>query len=183
MNSSFKCYRFWRKFYRKLWRKLIIVIAIVFLLFVMAFVGKTSVNDEHKTDCYLKQLIVNSRVLLSEQNVDINNGTSEPAKEIIDPKFPEDLFTEEQRRNGAVIFHIAGLIYMFVALAIVCDEFFIPALDVITEILDISEDVAGATFMVCIGLPFAQLIYQSLQLRITINNIIFITFNYMSLLY
>lgn len=36
---------------------------------------------------------------------------------------------------------------MFIALAIVCDEFFVPALGVITERLDISEDVAGATFM------------------------------------
>lgn len=33
--------------------------------------------------------------------------------------------------------------YMFVALAIVCDEFFVPCLGVITEKLDISEDVAG----------------------------------------
>jgi hypothetical protein len=32
---------------------------------------------------------------------------------------------------------------MFVALAIVCDEFFVPSLGVITEKLDISEDVAG----------------------------------------
>ncbi|XP_075677794.1 solute carrier family 24 member Nckx30C isoform X3 [Dermatophagoides pteronyssinus] len=43
------------------------------------------------------------------------------------------------------------MIYMFVALAIVCDEFFIPSLDVITEKLAISEDVAGATFMAAGG--------------------------------
>ncbi|XP_075590255.1 sodium/potassium/calcium exchanger 2-like isoform X3 [Dermatophagoides farinae] len=75
---------------------------------------------------------------------DDNDGSSM----IKDPKFPPDLFTEKQRRNGAIIFHIIGMIYMFVALAIVCDEFFIPSLDVITEKLAISEDVAGATFMV-----------------------------------
>jgi sodium/potassium/calcium exchanger 2 len=40
---------------------------------------------------------------------------------------------------------------MFLALAIVCDEFFIPALDVITEKMGISEDVAGATFMAAGG--------------------------------
>lgn len=44
-----------------------------------------------------------------------------------------------------------GLVYMFIALAIVCDEFFVPALGVITERLDISEDVAGATFMAAGG--------------------------------
>lgn len=57
----------------------------------------------------------------------------------------------EQRRNGAVAFHILGVIYMFVALAIVCDEFFVPSLDVIIEKLDITDDVAGATFMAAGG--------------------------------
>nr|XP_023018100.1 sodium/potassium/calcium exchanger Nckx30C isoform X1 [Leptinotarsa decemlineata] len=67
------------------------------------------------------------------------------------PLFPEDLFTEEQRRNGAIILHILGVVYMFVALAIVCDEFFVPALDVIIEKFDIQDDVAGATFMAAGG--------------------------------
>lgn len=66
-------------------------------------------------------------------------------------QFPTDLFSLAERRQGAVILHITGLVYMFVALAIVCDEFFIPALDVITENLGISEDVAGATFMAAGG--------------------------------
>jgi solute carrier family 24 (sodium/potassium/calcium exchanger), member 2 len=60
-----------------------------------------------------------------------------------DPLFPKDLFTLEQRRNGAIAFHIIGVIYMFVALAIVCDEFFVPSLDVIIEKLGITDDVAG----------------------------------------
>ncbi|CAB3369652.1 Hypothetical predicted protein [Cloeon dipterum] len=68
-----------------------------------------------------------------------------------DPLFPEDLFTLEQRRQGAVALHILGVIYMFVALAIVCDEFFVPSLDVIIEKLDIADDVAGATFMAAGG--------------------------------
>lgn len=40
---------------------------------------------------------------------------------------------------------------MFVALAIVCDEFFVPSLDVIIEQIGCSEDVAGATFMAAGG--------------------------------
>ncbi|CAG0890253.1 unnamed protein product [Darwinula stevensoni] len=40
---------------------------------------------------------------------------------------------------------------MFVALAVVCDEFFVPALEVIIEKLAISENVAGATFMAAGG--------------------------------
>lgn len=68
-----------------------------------------------------------------------------------DPLFPEDLFTLEERRNGAIILHIIGVMYMFVALAVVCDEFFVPSLDVIIEKLDITDDVAGATFMAAGG--------------------------------
>ncbi|XP_036066265.1 sodium/potassium/calcium exchanger 1 isoform X3 [Oryzias melastigma] len=65
--------------------------------------------------------------------------------------YPEDLFTIEQRRQGWVLLHVLGMIYMFVALAIVCDEFFVPALEVITVKLEISDDVAGATFMAAGG--------------------------------
>uniref|UniRef100_I3JJB2 Sodium/potassium/calcium exchanger 1 n=1 Tax=Oreochromis niloticus TaxID=8128 RepID=I3JJB2_ORENI len=65
--------------------------------------------------------------------------------------YPEDLFSIEQRRQGWVALHIVGMVYMFVALAIVCDEFFVPALEVITNKLEISDDVAGATFMAAGG--------------------------------
>lgn len=65
------------------------------------------------------------------------NGSSCPEKEEAGKLFPPDLFTLEQRRKGAVVFYIMGVMYMFVALAIVCDEFFVPALDVIIEILEI----------------------------------------------
>jgi sodium/potassium/calcium exchanger 2 len=64
---------------------------------------------------------------------------------------PPDQFTNEERRKGAVILHCMGLFYMFVAIAIVCDECFVPALEVITEVLDLSPDVAGATFMAAGG--------------------------------
>ncbi|XP_040613121.1 sodium/potassium/calcium exchanger 2 isoform X2 [Mesocricetus auratus] len=65
--------------------------------------------------------------------------------------YPKDIFSLEERRKGAVILHVCGMVYMFVALAIVCDEFFVPSLTVITEKLGISDDVAGATFMAAGG--------------------------------
>ncbi|VDN08593.1 unnamed protein product [Thelazia callipaeda] len=65
--------------------------------------------------------------------------------------FPNDLFTLNQRRNGALLLHFFGLFYMFVALAIVCDEFFVPSLAVLIKKLSISENVAGATFMAAGG--------------------------------
>ncbi|XP_066199823.1 sodium/potassium/calcium exchanger 1 isoform X2 [Saccopteryx leptura] len=66
-------------------------------------------------------------------------------------EYPPDLFSVEERRQGWVVLHIFGMMYVFVALAIVCDEFFVPALGVITDKLQISEDVAGATFMAAGG--------------------------------
>ncbi|XP_066577020.1 sodium/potassium/calcium exchanger 2 isoform X2 [Amia ocellicauda] len=65
--------------------------------------------------------------------------------------YPEDLFSLEERKRGAVVLHMFGMLYMFIALAIVCDEFFVPSLTVITEKLTISDDVAGATFMAAGG--------------------------------
>lgn len=66
-------------------------------------------------------------------------------------EYPKDLFSIRDRRQGWIILHIIGMMYMFIALAIVCDEFFVPALGVITDKLAISDDVAGATFMAAGG--------------------------------
>ncbi|XP_019660009.1 sodium/potassium/calcium exchanger 4 isoform X2 [Ailuropoda melanoleuca] len=77
------------------------------------------------------------------------NGT-QPAKNCTDPaihEFPADLFSNKERQHGAVLLHILGALYMFYALAIVCDDFFVPSLEKICEKLHLSEDVAGATFM------------------------------------
>uniref|UniRef100_A0ABM5GA32 Sodium/potassium/calcium exchanger 3 n=1 Tax=Pogona vitticeps TaxID=103695 RepID=A0ABM5GA32_9SAUR len=62
-------------------------------------------------------------------------------------EFPSDIFTNEDRRHGAVLLHAFCAVYMFYALAIVCDDFFVPSLEKICERLHLSEDVAGATFM------------------------------------
>ncbi|XP_033847129.1 sodium/potassium/calcium exchanger 4 isoform X4 [Periophthalmus magnuspinnatus] len=62
-------------------------------------------------------------------------------------EFPEDFFTNDERKTGAVLLHIVATLYMFLALAITCDEYFVTSLEKICEKLDLSEDVAGATFM------------------------------------
>lgn len=43
--------------------------------------------------------------------------------------FPNDLFTQEQRQNGAVVLHVIASLYLFAALAVVCDKYFVPAVD------------------------------------------------------
>jgi K+-dependent Na+/Ca+ exchanger-like protein len=57
-----------------------------------------------------------------------------------------------QLDNPAFLFvPLFGIIYMFAALAIVCDEFFVPALECFVDEFGISMDVAGATFMAAGG--------------------------------
>eukprot|EP00471_Norrisiella_sphaerica_P012095 CAMPEP_0184506226 /NCGR_PEP_ID=MMETSP0113_2-20130426/53389_1 /TAXON_ID=91329 /ORGANISM="Norrisiella sphaerica, Strain BC52" /LENGTH=560 /DNA_ID=CAMNT_0026895935 /DNA_START=300 /DNA_END=1979 /DNA_ORIENTATION=+ len=85
-----------------------------------------------------QQETIPGRTLLEEESSELQN-------------YPKDLFTIEQRKNGAFVLHLIGACYMFVALALVCDEFFVPSLEVITEKLGWSDDVAGATFLAAGG--------------------------------
>ncbi|XP_045145118.1 sodium/potassium/calcium exchanger 2 isoform X2 [Echinops telfairi] len=97
-------------------------------------------------------LDLNGKILDStEQPPVIQEGKLENTTEHAEGDYPKDIFSLEERRKGAIVLHVIGMIYMFIALAIVCDEFFVPSLTVITEKLGISDDVAGATFMAAGG--------------------------------
>jgi K+-dependent Na+/Ca+ exchanger-like protein len=50
-------------------------------------------------------------------------------------------------KYGGIILWFAVMIYMFKALGVICDEYFVPSLEVIVEKLQLTPDVAGATFM------------------------------------
>eukprot|EP00586_Coscinodiscus_wailesii_P023077 CAMPEP_0172503128 /NCGR_PEP_ID=MMETSP1066-20121228/166406_1 /TAXON_ID=671091 /ORGANISM="Coscinodiscus wailesii, Strain CCMP2513" /LENGTH=695 /DNA_ID=CAMNT_0013278733 /DNA_START=385 /DNA_END=2472 /DNA_ORIENTATION=- len=61
--------------------------------------------------------------------------------------------TTKASNNYILTLYILGVIYMFLALAIVCDEFFVPALEEMSSErhLNLSMDVAGATLMAAGG--------------------------------
>lgn len=50
-----------------------------------------------------------------------------------------------------VVLILLGLLYLFIGIAIVCDELFVPALEIIAEEFEMSNDVAGATLMAAGG--------------------------------
>ncbi|XP_051732283.1 sodium/potassium/calcium exchanger 4 isoform X2 [Ctenopharyngodon idella] len=79
----------------------------------------------------------------THDNVTEEKNCTEPAIR----EFPDDVFTNAERKSGAVLLHIIAALYMFLALAIVCDDYFVMSLEKICEKLNLSEDVAGATFM------------------------------------
>jgi len=78
-----------------------------------------------------------------ETIIDDNKNCTHPA---ID-EFPQDFFTQEQRTKGGVIIHVLLATYLIFALGAICDDFFVPVLEVICDKLSLSNDVAGATFM------------------------------------
>ena len=54
-------------------------------------------------------------------------------------------------KYGFLPFFILGVFYMFIALSIVVDEFFVPSLEIISDKWKLSSDVAGATLMAAGG--------------------------------
>ncbi|XP_076877058.1 sodium/potassium/calcium exchanger 3 [Brachyhypopomus gauderio] len=100
----------------------------------------------HVTEHPNKDVIWSKRTLI-QQNAEENQTSSDITPRAAISEFPEDIFTKEQRRHGAVVLHGICAVYMFYALAVVCDVYFVPSLEKICENLHLSEDVAGATFM------------------------------------
>ncbi|CAG2238792.1 Probable sodium/potassium/calcium exchanger CG1090,Sodium/potassium/calcium exchanger 1,Sodium/potassium/calcium exchanger 3,Sodium/potassium/calcium exchanger 4 [Mytilus edulis] len=62
-------------------------------------------------------------------------------------QFPHGMFTQEQRVHGAVVINILIAVYMFLGFAIICDDYFVPSLEIMCDVLHIQSDVAGATLM------------------------------------
>lgn len=58
---------------------------------------------------------------------------------------------EPASHPALIIPYAIGTLYLFVAIAIVCDELFVPALEEIANVWNLSDDVAGATLMAAGG--------------------------------
>eukprot|EP00062_Callorhinchus_milii_P018090 gi/632971174/ref/XP_007902043.1/ PREDICTED: sodium/potassium/calcium exchanger 4 isoform X2 [Callorhinchus milii] len=119
--------------------------SILFLVWCMCSLLSKLEHEKHAGEKPLLDLRWLNRKLMAaetENDTQVTNCTRPAIHE-----FPDDLFTNKERQHGAILLHITATMYMFYALAIVCDDFFVPALEKICERLHLSEDVAGATFM------------------------------------
>merc|ERR1719427_2505269 len=97
---------------------------------------------ENNTDCYATVDDFLDIADLEEQcKAAIDNQTSDSHSE----HGGVALWTSSEGLD--IFLCIFGTLWLFVAVAIVCDDFFVPSLEAISEKLDLSEDVAGATFM------------------------------------
>lgn len=112
----------------------------VFLVYCfVAAVGQESLHQDLQTQHTGRQLLWH---LENVTTVDAQNCTHQALSD-----FPADLFTAEQRRAGAIVIHAVICCYLFVMLAVICDDYFVPCIQQMCEQLKMSEDVVGATFM------------------------------------
>nr|XP_042902526.1 sodium/potassium/calcium exchanger 3 isoform X3 [Parasteatoda tepidariorum] len=61
--------------------------------------------------------------------------------------FPSDFLTQEQRLHGGVVIHFLIMFYICAMIGIVCKDYFIPSLEIISASMQLPSDIAGATFM------------------------------------
>nr|XP_055161397.1 sodium/potassium/calcium exchanger 3 [Nyctereutes procyonoides] len=137
-------------------RRDLLLSQLCFLALVALLLWSLSSMQEHNDLDFMDLLGEDRQWTVGRKLMQVNDTlTSEDAgprssKNCTEPalhEFPNDIFTNEDRRQGAVVLHVLCAMYMFYALAIVCDDFFVPSLEKICERLHLSEDVAGATFM------------------------------------
>ena len=74
--------------------------------------------------------------------------------------------SEEVRNNGGIIIHIILATYLIFGLGTICDDFFVPVLEIISEKFHLSNDVAGATFMAAGKYVYLLLLSLSLKDRV-----------------
>lgn len=61
---------------------------------------------------------------------------AENASDCIPPQsseFPEGFFTLQERKDGGILIYFMIIFYMLLAVSIVCDDYFLPSLEVISE--------------------------------------------------
>lgn len=61
---------------------------------------------------------------------------AENESECVSPQsseFPDGFFTVQERKDGGLVIYFMIIFYMLLAVAIVCDDYFLPSLEVISE--------------------------------------------------
>ena len=65
--------------------------------------------------------------------VEVNNGSSKPCVPPAVNQFPPALLDQTTRARGGLVLHILVAAYMFIGLAIVCEDYFVPSLTRVSD--------------------------------------------------
>ncbi|KAF3832871.1 hypothetical protein F7725_026536 [Dissostichus mawsoni] len=63
-------------------------------------------------------------------------------------EFPEGFFTVQERKDGGLVIYFMIIFYMFLAVAIICDDYFLPSLEVISERVFVTKGDIGVSTIV-----------------------------------
>ena len=98
-------------------------------------------GDEETTDdpevnikqlLYIQLMLLLQAVTTAERNPPLNVSTGTCLKPAV-TQFPTPIINKKGRQKGGVIIHILVATYMFIGLAIVCDDYFVPALTRVSD--------------------------------------------------
>ncbi|XP_044014574.1 sodium/potassium/calcium exchanger 3-like isoform X2 [Aphidius gifuensis] len=122
-------------------------IIIVTLVVLSAFKSVNCVKNqaEQFTQDNVKiKLLINNNTNIVDDDDKLQKNCSPHSMD----EFPNGLFNDDELKNPFVLlFHGFIGLYCFLLTAYVCNDYLLPALDVICSELQISADVAGATFL------------------------------------
>ncbi|XP_031839116.1 sodium/potassium/calcium exchanger 4 [Nomia melanderi] len=137
-----------RKHTRAIGYRIICTIAIpllylVFINMVAIIRLKPLESANNPTDMRFRKLLQFESTTMEPGGTEQTDNCTPPAIK----EFPSDGLTRQQRQSGFITIHFVLAIYMFLLLAIVCDDFFVPSMKKICDKMNLTEDVAGATIM------------------------------------
>ncbi|XP_022904844.2 sodium/potassium/calcium exchanger 4-like [Onthophagus taurus] len=109
---------------------------VIFITTIYSIIGTTTIDAKIEE----KEINIGRHLLL--KNPEEKNCTSPSVND-----FPSDGFTRQQRKQGWIVIHVFLAAYLFILLALVCHDYFVPAIKGICNRFHVKEDIAGATFM------------------------------------
>ncbi|XP_015116117.1 sodium/potassium/calcium exchanger 4 [Diachasma alloeum] len=122
--------------------RILLVIAIPTMYFLCISLAGLFTN-EPETDHASNRIRVRKLMQIGEPELNGSHNCTQPSIQ----EFPSDGFTADERRSGYILIHIILALYLFLLVAIVCDDFFVPSIQRICDKFGMPRDVAGATFM------------------------------------
>lgn len=165
--------RFQKQGWEPRFRRGAIGMSIVFALLFSAsylgvFEGRREALEERMAQRrllhYETQSLTAGTTILSSEAADTNSSAPKPSHNPLSLFGPTCDSGFDRYGGGFVL--LVGLLYCFLALAIICEDFFVGSLLKISEYFQLSEDVAGATFMAA-GSSAPELISATLGVLVT----------------